>query len=402
MRKLFFLLFILFAINHLYSQKLVTFGEQRFGVKNRKTGKVLLPMKYDQIVKHNDSLVIVRMDDLGFAIVDTLNRIVYPYSKEELLFEKFVPEHIGQVVEKSTSDKGQMAYYYVDKKRRCIPYDNFPCPNWKKLTDSVPDYLKLVQMAIQFKMESNIPASNLAFERAIEAKPNNPYLYLLWIANNLTDPRGRLIKPSEVSNENIGKIKTFLDSAYNLSTTDQNHLDALSFMNQFYKGYLKDKRKLKNIDLESRKFNPTRIYNGWMIIPGVSYSNGLELEFGVGYGLTSRNDKPWHKPYFSNSAVFTGISYLKNVPNGIDGYKLYLLSIVKPLNISFFPVLYTNYKEADLVLRPEFGYGFEAFSFSVGYNLFVDAAMYKELNTVSFNLRFYLPAIFQKSYTVKR
>jgi hypothetical protein len=124
----------------------------------------------------------------------------------------------------------------------------------------------------------------------------------------------------------------------------------------------------------------------------------LELEIGFSNGFMTKNEKFWPKPYSGNGIMFLGGSYLKNITQKIDGYKLYFLSLIKPVNFSLCPIIYTDYKRTDWVLRPEFGLGYESFSFSLGYNLFVKSEMYKELNSFSFNLRYYLPLSKNKSF----
>jgi len=57
------------------SQKIEPFGEQKFGIRNNFTGKVLIHPKYANIVAYNDSLIIVQSESLRYAVVDTLDNV---------------------------------------------------------------------------------------------------------------------------------------------------------------------------------------------------------------------------------------------------------------------------------------------------------------------------------------
>jgi hypothetical protein len=387
--------------NSVKAQKIETFGGQFLGIRNKYTKKVLIIPKYSNILDYNDSLIIVQSYNMLFAVIDTLDNILVPFSKEKLEFEKFDPEHLGEILEVTPSAKGNQVYF-IDKNRKCIPYEYYPCPKGKQLTDSISRYLLLIQKGTECFSDNKLDSVKYFFDKAIEANPTNAYVYLSRATISMINSKGQFIKNSDdLSDGELNSIITNLDKAYALSSTPNNFLEILNLRRVVARYYLKDKVLIRKIDKESEKYNPSILNHGLILNTGVSYSNGFEMELGLATGLLSRNEKYWNKPYIASSALIFGCSYIKNITQKFDGYKFYFLSLVKPVYFSLCPILYTDYSRMDWVLRPELGLGYGSFSLSMGYNLFVNHETYKELNALSLNLKYYLPLNNNKNYSIR-
>jgi hypothetical protein len=266
-----FAFFICFSIKSIIiAQKIVPFGEEKFGIKNRITGKVLIYPKYKWIVDYNDSLIIVKTDYSRFGVIDTLDRILVPFSSEELLFEKYDKEHLGQILEKSTAQNNLPSYYYIDRCRNCIPYDYYPCPKGKSLTDSIPSYLRLVQKGYDCLSDKKKDSALYFIDKAIEVNPSNAFVYYARVSMCMMNNQGQFITNKDSLRQGeLDTILSHLDKAYSLKTTSSNYLMILNLKKMVAQYYLKDKALIKNIDKESKKYNPIIINSGWFLTPGI-------------------------------------------------------------------------------------------------------------------------------------
>jgi hypothetical protein len=408
MKKIFLLIFYAGTLSKspVFSQKIIPFdSEAKYGIKNKNTGKVLIPAKYNKIISYNDSTIIVQSRDFRYGAIDTLDNIIIPFSNEKLYIDTYNPLHLGQIIEFSNynNDPKVSSSYYIDKNRNCIPYDYCPCPAWKKLSSDSTIVKTYTQNGLKAKFNGNIDSANYWINKAIKLEPQNPFLYYYKDVLSVTNNKGNLL--GRLDTLNI-KRKQIIDSCLNLASQYEKRpvyiAQIMNLQYPYYKHCLKQKDRYKEIENSANKYDFMRYYNGLFFIGGVSYNNGVEVETGLGWGGFTLNDKHPFSPYTVNSLIFLGGSWLKNVSGNIDGYKIYLLSFLKPLRFGICPILYTNYKKDVLVLRPEFGYGFNFITISAGYNIRVADNGFPELSTFNMNLRYYLPISTNKSFSIQK
>jgi hypothetical protein len=400
------LLFVLIGIliHHGLSQNIVTYNyEGKYGIKNKHTGKILVPAKYNKIISLNDSIIIVQSRDYRYGVIDTTDNILVPFSNDKLFIDTYNPYHLGQIIEVSNyeSKPGIAFSYYIDKQRNCIPYDYCPCPVWKKLAlDSLLIY-NYIQKSFKSKYDNQKDSMLFWINMALSIEQDNPFLYYQKANLLLSSNEGKWLKSIDTINENERLI---IDSCLNEARLLENrpvYITQIMNLQYWYYKQLKEKEKLKELNSNAKNNDFMRHTDGLYFIGGAAYNNGYEIETGLGLGLFTINDKNMFQPYVVTGLIFLGGSWQKNLTHNIDGYKIYLFSFLKPLRFGISPILYTNYKKGAYVLRPEFGFGFNYLTITAGYNIGVSKTKFSEINTFSFNFRYYLPMSVNKSYSIQ-
>jgi len=401
----FFLLFTIAEIliySPVFSQNIVPFNEgEKYGIKNKHTGKVLILAKYKKVLDYNDSIIIVQSRDYRYGAIDTSDNILIFFSKEKLHIEDFDPFHVGQVLETSSYENNPMisCSYYIDKNRNCIPYDYYPCPSWKRLaSDSLIVYL-YIKKSLKSKYDNQRDSMRYWIDMALNIEPDNPFLNYYKAELILTNEEGNRLRHSDTLNE---KVKSLIDTCLYKAILNEKRpayvAQIMSLQYRYYKNTLKQKEKLKETSKTAKSYNFRKETFGSYFIAGLAYNNGYEIESGIGSGFFTCNDKHPFKPYETNGVIVLGASWQKNLTHNIDGYKIYIFSILKPLRFGICPIYYTNYEKKVFVLRPEFGFGFNYLILSAGYNIGVSKEKFSELNTFNINMRYYLPISVDKSY----
>ncbi|MDP4275581.1 MAG: hypothetical protein Q8907_15010 [Bacteroidota bacterium] len=99
-----------------------------YGIRNKVTGKTLIDTKFKRIEQYNDSMIVVVDDKGNYAIIDTLEHILLPYSKYSTGFIDYDSVNISRFIESPyRNDKGEISYYtyIVYRNRNCISSDYY-------------------------------------------------------------------------------------------------------------------------------------------------------------------------------------------------------------------------------------------------------------------------------------
>ncbi|HOT13786.1 MAG TPA: hypothetical protein PK252_03390 [Bacteroidales bacterium] len=408
MMKIFLVIVLIdtLAKTSVFSQNIVPFeAEAKYGIKNKYTGKILIPAKYNRIQNYNDSVIIVQSRDFRYGAIDTLDNILIPFANEQLFIENYNPLHLGQIIESSNfnNEPEYSSWYYIDKNRNCIPYDYCPCPSWKKLSPNLSISSSYAQNGFKAQFNGHLDSAFYWINMAIANEPQKASLYYYKAQFYLKDNKGAYLK--HLDTLDILK-KQIVDTSLSIALKYENRpvfvAQIMSLQSLFYKRCFIQKNKLEEVQTAAKSYDFMRYYEGLFFIGGLTYNHGLEVETGFGRGSFTLNDKHQFNPYTVNSTIFYGGSWLRNFSSNIDGYKIYLISILKPLRFGICPILYTNYKKNLFVIRPEFGYGFNFLTISAGYNIRVADNGFPDLKTFNINLRYYLPLFPNKSFSAQK
>jgi hypothetical protein len=167
--------------------------------------------------------------------------------------------------------------------------------------------------------------------------------------------------------------------------------------------FRKEPNQLNKVKNQISSLNADKISNGNMIFAGANFMKNGEFEIGFGNGFITKQNHFNFSNFALDGTTILGLSYSKDFKNNIDGYKLHLFSFLKPISCGIYPILYTDYKNSDFIVRPELGIGLNYFTFNCGYNIICDKnkELKNRINTICFSIRYYLPINARKFYTSK-
>ncbi len=396
--KVWIYFFIIIFSGNAIAQKYICYKKDgKYGIKNKITGKIIIEPKYSGVVSIGDSTFAVQAWGNEYAIIDLTDKIVVPFSKDYTYFNMQDSDYLNQYME--FSSKKYYYNYYIYTSRKCITRDYFPCPYWKEMNeDSIQTYQKHLNLSFYYYEIGQFDSAIYFREKALTESSENPSVYYLCALGALNLKNGWIIANKKSFNQlEKYKIDYYLQIAAKLENRKVHLLQIYNLQWPFYKYIQKDRAMRKQVDLEADKIITYYNTSGSFLICGLSYYNEKEFELGYAFGsfnIYRQNGFPKH--FFDSFLI--GISYLRNYNDITDGYKIYLISFVKPLNVGLYPILYTDYDKSSFALRPELGFGSWHWSFSVGYNLFIGKNYWNYLNKLSFNLRYYLPMKISKTY----
>ncbi len=189
-----------------------------FGIRNIKTKQIIVNAKYNSIVDFNDTLIIIKDNDL-FSVVDyNDNEIIAPV-KYKLFFDFENPNYYGKIraLDYSTF---LFNYFLVNSKGECIPQNYEPCTCLKDMVKSnVPEDLIMIQKAVDTLTANPKQAmTTLEYvEKAIELNPENPanyFWYSNFVINYFWSPS--IIRTEDIKTKYLPKLKDYINKSIDL------------------------------------------------------------------------------------------------------------------------------------------------------------------------------------------
>jgi hypothetical protein len=361
------------------------------GVIDKKTKRSIIPPVYNEITEISDSLIVVRTYEKGYAVVDLKGNIIVPFSKnlvktipkDKVFFHDYRELFIERYDTILKNNYGYEAYL-INRQRVCVQMDYYPCPAWKDTITYEEIYQKYLHEAFKYHSKNNLDSALFFCLKAINSSPNKSYPYYLRAILSEYDRDYSPKKEEDFQNKaEIDSILFYLNRADTFAIGKEKTYIKNAKLN-YYSKIIKSKSKVKEIQKSSTQV----IRMGWFIIASPSYNKGFEMELGFGNGELMTNSK-FDKVV--DGFMWFGLSYNKNFAAGLDGYKLYLLSFQQKFCAGIYPIVYTDYDRAELILKPEIGIGFNFGSISTGYNLHVSGDRFNTINNININIKFFIP-----------
>jgi hypothetical protein len=400
-------LYISFFHNNAFGQDykpFSEFGSNLYGLKERKTGRVIIPPKYDHIYEYRNGLLSVYLRDYGYAVIDLNEKIIVPYSA---FYTRLVTSEDTSInkyfIESSFISPNRdlpVIFYLIDTNRTCIPFDYMPCPAWKdSVSINVNDYLNAIQGAVNLHYINKIDSIGTFSNMAIKLSPTNPYVYFskaqLMLLNR--DWEQKKLKDFNSTYE-IDSIVYYLNIADSLETNISNKIFIKTTKINIYRDLLDDRENIRSTKKELGLLDASIHRSGLFLTTSVNYVNNIELEVGISYGAFNNKTKYNFHEYVQQGIVWIGASYMKHLSPNIDGYKIYLLSFQQPVCAGIYPILYTDYNKTEFVVRPEIGIGYNIWSFSLGYNIHVKGTRFDEITGITLCLKAFIPLLNKRVY----
>jgi len=240
-------------------------GEALWGLKNKKTGEIVVPAQFPFFFDFNDSLIIVKVEDKE-ALYNLKGEILIDYTFTDLMFADFssgnckcdssIYSHLMNMPDFNPRLEHTNYMYRITTKGECLFHDYYPCPAWENMANKkdLKGYEQWLLKGEQYKWQKNKDSAIFCCKKAIELEPDNPSIYF-WGAILFFDRSVTIVESQkEVFDfpEYYDWVKYCVDKASELETRPYERLEVLQMKKRFYKHALQDKKEVKQIMQEVR------------------------------------------------------------------------------------------------------------------------------------------------------
>jgi hypothetical protein len=249
------------------------FDTKLHGLKEKATGKIIFEPKYTNLYNYHDSIILLTTVDKQQGILGIKGDTLVVFKKEETSILVFNCFDDSILQGKSYSwpyflngkrEINQTFKFEIDKNRRCISNDYFPCPPDvpQVKVDSNRKYMQLIIQSTRLCAASLYDSAYLCLKEAMELNPDNSFPYY-WLGKLFVDcpEYGLTHKNNDAVSIYFPDIEQALLKAEKLEKATTRKISIKKVQEKFYKYDLHDKEKYKIIKEEIDKLNEVRKIN---------------------------------------------------------------------------------------------------------------------------------------------